>query len=58
MIQTTIRSAAIERPLFPGFLDEDIQTTGATIRTLRMGSGRPLLLLHGYPCPADAEITS
>jgi haloacetate dehalogenase len=49
MMQTTNRSAGIELPLFPGFLVEDIQTAGATIRTLRMGSGRPLLLLHGYP---------
>jgi haloacetate dehalogenase len=49
MIQTTKGSAVIQRPLFPGFLIEDIQTTGATIRTLRMGSGPPLLLLHGYP---------
>jgi haloacetate dehalogenase len=36
-------------PLFPGFLVEDIRTTGATIRSLRKGSGPPLLLLHGYP---------
>ena len=49
MIETTKGSAVIEHPLFPGFLVEDIQTTGATIRTLRMGSGPPLLLLHGYP---------
>jgi haloacetate dehalogenase len=35
--------------LFPGFLIEDVSTTGATIRTLRAGSGPPLLLLHGYP---------
>jgi haloacetate dehalogenase len=35
--------------LFPGFLTEDVATTGATIRTLRAGSGPPLLLLHGYP---------
>jgi haloacetate dehalogenase len=34
---------------FPGFLVEDIRTTGATIRTLRAGSGPPLLLLHGHP---------
>jgi haloacetate dehalogenase len=36
-------------PLFPGFLIEDVPTTSATIRTLRAGSGPPLLLLHGYP---------
>ena len=35
--------------LFPDFSLEDISTTGATIRTLRGGSGPPLLLLHGYP---------
>ena len=35
--------------LFPGFDSEDVSTTGATIRTLRAGSGPPLLLLHGYP---------
>lgn len=36
-------------PFFPGFKVEDIPTRGATIRTLRAGSGLPLLLLHGYP---------
>ncbi len=38
-----------ERTLFADFRDEDIVTTGASIRTLRKGSGPPLLLLHGYP---------
>ena len=35
--------------MFAGYLMEDIATTEATIRTLRAGSGPPLLLLHGYP---------
>jgi haloacetate dehalogenase len=39
----------IDSRLFPGFLVDDVSTTGATIRTLRAGSGPPLLLLHGYP---------
>ncbi len=34
---------------FPGFRIEDIRAPGATIRTVRAGSGPPLLLLHGYP---------
>jgi len=36
-------------PMFPGFTTQKIQTSGATIHTLRGGSGPPLLLLHGYP---------
>ena len=39
----------IESVSFPGFVVENISTTGATIRTFRAGSGPPLLLLHGYP---------
>jgi haloacetate dehalogenase len=35
--------------LFPGFDAQQIRTSGATINTLRGGSGPPLLLLHGYP---------
>src|SRR5439155_6119708 len=35
--------------LFPGFETRKIRTSGATIHTLRGGSGPPLLLLHGYP---------
>jgi haloacetate dehalogenase len=34
---------------FPGFESRDIATAGATIHTLRGGSGPALLLLHGYP---------
>lgn len=39
----------IDSRLFPGFQIDDVSTPGATIRTLRAGSGPPLLLLHGYP---------
>ena len=39
----------IDSGLFPGFLVEDIRATGARIRTLRAGSGLPLLLVDGYP---------
>lgn len=39
----------LDARLFPGFAIEDVPTTGATIRTLRGGSGPALLLLHGYP---------
>jgi haloacetate dehalogenase len=35
--------------LFPGFTAETVKTSGTTINVLRKGSGRPLLLLHGYP---------
>ena len=34
---------------FPGFSTELIKTSGTTIHVLRKGTGRPLLLLHGYP---------
>lgn len=34
---------------FPGFSAELIETSGTTIYVLRKGSGRPPLLLHGYP---------
>jgi haloacetate dehalogenase len=40
---------AVTRALFPGFTSEMVATDGATIRTLRGGSGPPLLLLHGHP---------
>jgi haloacetate dehalogenase len=36
-------------PFFPGFSSEMVETTGTRIHVLRKGSGRPLLLLHGYP---------
>jgi haloacetate dehalogenase len=34
---------------FPGFSTESVQTSGTTIHVLRKGTGRPLLLMHGYP---------
>ena len=37
------------RSFFPDFSAERVTTSGATIHVLRKGSGRPLLLLHGYP---------
>jgi haloacetate dehalogenase len=47
---TETQQAPAQPPsLFPGFETRDIRTSGATIHTLRGGSGPPLLLLHGYP---------
>ena len=34
---------------FPGFKSMRINTSGATISAVVGGSGRPVLLLHGYP---------
>lgn len=34
---------------FPGFSTELVETSGTTIHVLKKGTGRPLLLLHGYP---------
>jgi haloacetate dehalogenase len=34
---------------FPSFAAESVETSGTTIHVLRKGTGRPLLLLHGYP---------
>jgi haloacetate dehalogenase len=45
----TRASKAQSAALFPGFTTQKIQTSGATINTLRGGSGPPLLLIHGYP---------
>ena len=39
----------VSEALFPGFKSQDIQTDGATIRTLSKGDGQPLLLVHGHP---------
>ena len=42
-------SEATTEQLFPGFKSQYIKTSGATIRVLTKGSGRPLLLVHGHP---------
>jgi haloacetate dehalogenase len=34
---------------FPGFRQQQIKTSGATINLVTGGSGPPLLLVHGYP---------
>ena len=41
--------AAQPAAFFPGFSAQTVKTTGTTVHVLRKGSGRPLLLLHGYP---------
>ncbi len=35
--------------LFPGFVQTEVRTSGATIPVLHKGDGPPVLLLHGYP---------
>ena len=35
--------------LFPGFLQTEVRTSGASIPVLHKGDGPPVLLLHGYP---------
>src|SRR5437867_2667125 len=46
---TTGTQAAGRSSLFPGFERRMVKTSGATINTMRGGSGPPLFLLHGYP---------
>src|SRR5215467_11268444 len=46
---TTGTQAAGRSSLFPGFERRMVKTSGATINTVRGGSGPPLLLIHGYP---------
>jgi haloacetate dehalogenase len=41
--------AADTTRFFPGFTQSQIKVSGATINTLKGGSGPPLLLLHGAP---------
>lgn len=42
-------SPQITEKLFPGFHAETLESSGARIRVLTKGSGKPLLLLHGHP---------
>jgi haloacetate dehalogenase len=48
-IGTEVRAMTQTPAFFPGFTTQKIKTSGATIHTLRGGSGPPLLLVHGYP---------
>ena len=42
-------STDIASKLFPGFVQTEVRTSGATIPVLYKGDGPPVLLLHGYP---------
>ena len=35
--------------LFPGFVQTEVRTSGASIPVLHKGDGPPVLLLHGFP---------
>lgn len=48
-VSADARITAQAPAFFPGFTTQKIKTSGATIHTLRGGSGPPLLLVHGYP---------
>jgi haloacetate dehalogenase len=39
----------VSERLFPEFLAQNVQTSGATVHALSKGAGPPLLLLHGHP---------
>src|SRR5437588_4080982 len=39
----------VSAKLFPGFVQTDVRTSGATIPVFHKGDGPPVLLLHGYP---------
>ena len=47
--KSTTLSGTKPNTFFPGFSTEMIKTGGTQIQVLRKGTGRPLLLLHGYP---------
>ena len=42
-------SEDVAAKLFPGFVQTEVRTSGATIPVFHKGDGPPVLLLHGYP---------
>jgi len=42
-------SKDVAAKLFPGFVQTEVRTSGATIPVFHKGNGPPVLLLHGYP---------
>jgi haloacetate dehalogenase len=42
-------SKDVAATLFPGFVQTEVRTSGATIPVFHKGDGPPVLLLHGYP---------
>ena len=48
-LATEVQVGSQSSAFFPGFARQKIQTSGATINTVRGGNGPPLLLIHGYP---------
>jgi hypothetical protein len=47
-------SKDVAAKLFPGFVQTEVRTSGATIPVFHKGDGPPVLLLHGYP---EAHLT-
>jgi haloacetate dehalogenase len=48
-VSRSVQPVGAQTQFFAGFETRKIPTSGATIHTLRGGSGPPLLLIHGYP---------
>jgi len=42
-------SEDVAAKLFPGFVQTEVRTSGATIPVVHKGDGPPVLLLHGFP---------
>jgi len=47
-------SEDVAAKLFPGFVQTEVRTRGATIPVFHKGGGPPVLLLHGYP---ESQVT-